>query len=175
MELNYEADDSFTTTGTIVSYVTDNSLTLTVDVSQEDISSVSVNEAVTIDFTAYPDVVYEGMVTAITTTVEDSSSSTVSYPVTIQILGDTDPIFEGMSGNVTFVTDKKEAVLSISEKAVFEENGRPYVYYKNSAGEREKKEVETGFTNGTNVEIVSGLSEGDIVYISSKVSDEGVK
>ena len=34
-------------------------------------------------------------------------------------------------------------------------------------------EVETGFTDGVNVEITSGLEKGDVIYIASKVVEEG--
>ena len=33
------------------------------------------------------------------------------------------------------------------------------------------KEVTTGFSDGVNVEIIEGLSEGDVVLIESKVSE----
>lgn len=33
-----------------------------------------------------------------------------------------------------------------------------------------RKEVKTGFTDGVHIQIVSGISEGDTVYIESRVS-----
>ena len=36
-------------------------------------------------------------------------------------------------------------------------------------------EVETGFTDGINIEITSGLEADDVIYIASKVVNEGEK
>ena len=76
-----------------------------------------------------------------------------------------------MTADVTFVTESAKDVLYVSKKAVFEENGVSYVYKKDAGGkgteERVKTQVETGFSDTAFVEIVSGLKEGDVVYIES--------
>ena len=71
-----------------------------------------------------------------------------------------------------FVTEEKEDVLYVSRKAIVEENGKTYVYRKTALGGRELAEVETGITNGVDIEILSGLEEGDTIYLASKVSSE---
>ena len=55
-------------------------------------------------------------------------------------------------------------------RAIVEENGKTYVYRKTALGGRELAEVETGITNGVDIEILSGLEEGDTIYLASKVS-----
>ena len=60
----------------------------------------------------------------------------------------------------------------ISKKAVIEKDGKFYVYYKTPEGEMELKEVEVGIDNGINIEILSGLEEGDTIYLASRVSSE---
>ena len=42
---------------------------------------------------------------------------------------------------------------------------------KDEDGNIVTKEVTTGFSDGINVEVVEGLSEGDILLIESKVSE----
>ena len=153
--------------------MTEDSITLSVDVSQEDIVDLTVGDGVTISFTAYPDEAYEGEITSITTTATSEHATTISYPVTIKVLGDTSKLYEGMTGDVTFVIDQKEQTKYVSRKAIVEENGKTYVYQKNESGEMELVEVETGFTDGVNVEITSGLEKGDVIYIASKVVEEG--
>ncbi len=47
----------------------------------------------------------------------------------------------------------------------FDETNSAYVLMYNDAGELERVDVEVGVSNGSYVEIVSGLSEGDEVYV----------
>lgn len=80
-------------------------------------------------------------------------------------------LYGGMAADVTFVTDSVEDVLYVSKKAVFEEDGLNYVYKKDAKGNgseaRVKTQVETGFSDTASIEILSGLEEGDVVYIES--------
>ena len=77
-----------------------------------------------------------------------------------------------MTADVIFVTEEKEDILYVSRKAIVEENGKTYVYRKTALGGKELAEVETGITNGVDIEILSGLEEGDTIYLASKVSSE---
>jgi hypothetical protein len=168
--VSYKAGDDLIAAGAILSYVKEDAYAVTIDVSEEDVSAIAVGDTVDIVMAAYPDEVYEGTVDSITTTATSDYASTISYPVTIKIEGDISLLFGGMTADVTFVTDSVSDVLYISKKAVQEIDGKSYVYTKGQTGNKKLIEVETGFSDGTNIEIVSGLSEGDIVYIESKVS-----
>ena len=175
MSMEYEADDYLITTGSLFTYTTEDALTLTVDVSQEDISDIGVGDSVSILFTAYPDTAYTGEVSSVTTTATSDTATTISYPVTIHILGDTSKLYDGMTGDVTFVVEEKSDILYVSRKAIVEENGNTYVYLKDSSGNYYLSEVTTGFTDGVNIEITSGIEADDIVYIASKVTSEGME
>jgi RND family efflux transporter MFP subunit len=67
----------------------------------------------------------------------------------------------GMSGNADIIVDSRYNVLSISSASLFEDN---YVYLKINNG-FEKRKVELGIQNDTQAQILSGLSEGDLVAI----------
>lgn len=168
--VGYEEGDSLINAGTIVSYTTAEDMQITVDVSQEDIVSLEVGDTVDIEFSAYEGEQYEGTITEIMTTATSEYATTVSYTVTIAVNGDTSKLYGGMTADVTFVTEKKEDVVYVSKTAVFEENGKNYVYVSGEDGEMETKEVVTGIENSFYVEITEGLSEGDVVYAASKVS-----
>ena len=167
--VNYEAGDELEETGAMVTYTQEDDFTVSIDISEEDIKSVSVGDSVTLKFSAYEDESWEGEVSAITTTVSDNHSTTVSYPVTIDILGDTSKLYGGMTADVTFVTDSVSDVLYVSEQAIVYEDEKTYVYVQ-SGNDYEKKKITTGFSNGSVTEVTEGLSEGDSVYIQSKVS-----
>lgn len=171
-KVNYKEGDFMTSLSDLVSYVTEDSITLSMDVSQEDIIALAVGDSVSIAFTAYPEELYEGEVTAITTTATSEHATTISYPVTIKVIGDTSRLFAGMTGDVTFVTDEKKEVLYTTKKAIVEENGKTYVYQKDKSGKMKLTEVTTGFTDGVNIEIVEGLEKGAVIYIKSKVTGD---
>lgn len=169
-EVGYEEGASLVLAGTLLSYAVSDGMTIQVDVSQEDVTAMQVGDKVSIRFAAYEEV-YEGIIEAITTTATSRNSATVSYPVTILLLGDTSKIYGGMTADVTFVMEETETVLYVPRKAIVEENGKEYVYVKSEEA-YVLSEVTTGFTDGANVEIVSGLQENDIYYIASMVVNE---
>ena len=170
--VSYEAGDRLTTTGTIFSYATADDMRISVDVTQEDIVDLQVGDAVDITFTAYPEESYTGNILSINTTATSDYSNTVSYTVEISVEGALEKLYGGMTADVIFVTEEKEDVLYISRKAIVEENGKTYVYRKTALGGKELAEVEIGITNGVDIEILSGLEEGDTIYLASKVSSE---
>ncbi len=171
-ELGFEAGDTLKTTGNVVSYATPSDMTISIDITQEDVVALSVGDKVEIIFNAYEDTIYEGKILSIDTTATSRDSATISYTVVIGVEGDTEKLFGGMTADITFVTNEKEDILYVSKKAIVEQNGKSYVYVKTALGGKELKAVETGISNGMNIEITSGLEEGDTIYIASRVSSE---
>ena len=78
--------------------------------------------------------------------------------------GDISKIREGFSIETIYKIKEVAKVLNIPNAAVVRENGQTIVLRKTASGEQEKVTVKTGFTNNANVEVLSGLSAGDIVY-----------
>ncbi len=171
-EVNYEVGDTLTQMGIIVAYAAPQDMTISVDMTQEDVVALSVGDTVEISFTAYPDTIYEGKILSIDTTATSRNSATISYQVVIGVEGDTRALYGGMTADITFVTEEKADVLYVSRKAIVEENDKTYVYVQTALGGKELKQVQTGISNGTSIEITEGLSEGDTIYIASKVSSE---
>lgn len=147
--------------------------TVTMDVSlgEDDYSAIERDGTVNIVFTAYPDEIYSGRITEVSDAEYDSSSGAVYYTVTVTVQGDVSGLYEGMTGDVTFVTKEMKQVCYVSNRAVFREGTKSYVKVRDDGGNIVKQEVTTGFSDGINVEIVAGLSEGDIVLIESKVGE----
>ena len=71
----------------------------------------------------------------------------------------------GDSGTIEITLEKREQVLMIPSIAVHEADGREYVYVVGKGNMREVKWVETGLYGDFNVEIVSGLAEGEKVIL----------
>ena len=171
MSVGYEAGDDLSTSTSIVTFADTDAVTMTVSVSEEDISEIAIGDEVMIELNAYEDQTFSGEVESIDTSVS-SGSSTVSYNVTVKINGDVDGIYTDMTGNVTFIEKQVADVVYVSNKAIINEGTASYVKVKDSDGTIEKKEVTTGFSDGVNVEITEGLSEGETVLIESQVTGE---
>ena len=72
-------------------------------------------------------------------------------------------IRSGYSANAEIVLETAEQVLSIPESALEFDGDDTYVYRKNAAGAYERVQVETGLSDGVDIEIKNGLALGDKV------------
>ena len=157
--------------GETVMILTDNeNVTMTVMVTQEDISQISIGDAAAVELTAYEGESFDAQVISIDSSTAMGSSA-VNYEVTVQLTGDTEKVYSGMTGDVTFPIEAAENVLYVSNRALHQEGARSYVKVMDEDGTVTEVDVETGFSNGTDVEIVSGLTEGQTVLIESQVSE----
>ena len=166
--VGYKAGDTLSSETAIASFADAESITVTVNVTEDDIAAVNIGDAVDISFLAYPDEVYEGYVSEIGSSSTSGKSSTVSYPVTVVVTSFPEKMLSGMTANVTFISKKVKDVLYVSNKAVVTEGADSYVYIKKDDGTEEKVKVSVGFSNGSVAEI-EGVSEGDTLLIKGKV------
>ena len=147
-------------------------VTATVDVSEDDIDYAKVGAEAKVNIDAFPDTVFDASVTDVGDANYDSSTGTTSYEVTVTLFGDLSELYSGRTAEVTFITKDTENVLYIPNRAVTREDGKSYVKLKKATGSIITQEVTTGFSDGTNVEVKDGLSEGDTVVIESKVDSK---
>ena len=72
-------------------------------------------------------------------------------------------IRSGYSANAEIVLERAEQVLSVPESALEFDGDDTYVYRKNASGAYDRIQVQTGLSDGVNIEIKEGLNAGDIV------------
>lgn len=148
------------------------SVNLYVSIPQDDISQISIDMPATVVLDAYSDYVMPAYVDAISITPASGMQSTVNYTVTIacDISSYSDlVILQGMTASITFIQRSAEDVLVVSSKCIENINGQQYVKLKNADGTLTQTLVQTGFSDGFDVEITSGVKVGDIVVIESAV------
>lgn len=170
-EVMLSEGDSMTSGTSLVTLYNQDEVTMDVSISEDDYQSFDMEGKVNISFTAYSDDTYTGVISEVSDAEYDSSSGEIYYTLTVTLQGDTSGLYEGMTGEVTFVTKETQEVLYVSNRAIFRDGTRSYVKVRDEAGNIQEKDVVTGFSDGVNVEIVEGLSEGDTVLIESKVSE----
>ena len=167
-EVAYAAGDEISNDAAIVTYTDPENVTMTVSVSQDDISSVSVGEEVSISLTAYPEEIFSGTVSGIATSAT-AGSSTVNYDVTVRFSGDISKVYSGMTGEATFAGKTISDTLYISNQAVLLDGARSYVKVLEEDGSVREADVTTGYSNGKIVAVESGLEESETVLIESQV------
>ncbi len=67
------------------------------------------------------------------------------------------------SANADVVLDRRDDVLAIQESWLQFEDGQPFVEVQVGPQQFEKRAVETGLSDGIQIEIISGLDEGELV------------
>lgn len=147
-------------------------LEMTMNIDELDIGSVAVGQTVEITADAVEGKTYTGTVTRV-------SVAGTTYPVTVRI-DETDGLLPGMNVDAEIVLDQAEDVLAIPSGAV--NRGDTVLITADSpsaanALDQEAPEgyvsVETGVSDDSYIEILSGLQEGDTVaYIPTSSGGE---
>lgn len=160
--------DSLSTGSSLITLYDLDDVTMTVTVAEDDMTDIMVGSMANVSFTAYPDQVFSAVVSEIGDAT--SSSGEITYDVTVSLQGDVSGLYQSMTGEITFITKETKAVLYVPNRAIIRKSNKSYVKVKEN-GNVKTVEVVTGFSDGVNVEIKEGLSEGDVVLIESKVED----
>ena len=149
----------------------DKTMSISVSIDESDILSLSVGQEVNVSVSSLSDETYSGTITAIDKTGA-SSSGVTQYTATVQV-DKAEGMLAGMSASASITIESVDNALTIPLDALRQTSSTAYVYtsYDESTGELGGMvEVQTGISNSSYVEIVSGLSEGDTVYYQEKRS-----
>ncbi len=152
-------------TTTIAKVITDATPTVTVNLSEIDVTKVSLGDTATITIDAIPNKLYSGTVVSIDTTGAVSSGVT-SYPTVVRFDTTAPEIFSEMSAQVKIVTDTKSDVVFIPSGAITTSGDKQTVKVMKD-GKAHIVSVTTGITSDTATEIVTGVAEGDAVITST--------
>jgi HlyD family secretion protein len=171
--VNLKVGDSVSS-GTIIAKIVTKEVIAKISLNEVDASQVKIGQKVTTTFDAVEGLTLTGLV-AIIDTVGTVSQGVVSYNVDINFDLQDARVKPGMSVSSNIITDSKQNVLMVASSAVKSKNGSYYVEVLPSTIKTtsdqvvakgitlEQKPVEVGITDDTNIEITSGLSEGDRV------------
>ena len=176
-----------------------------VDVNENDIVRLSLGDTTIIDVDAYSSTgkKFQGIVTSIANTANTKASpdAVTEFKVKIRILNDSYkdlvnagnkyPFRPGMTASVEILTNSKNNALAIPLSAVTTREdkkdslaGAPVkakeIVFVSENGVAKIREVKTGISDYENIEILSGLKEGDEVisgpyFVVSKQLKEGDK
>ena len=161
VELNYKAGDIIVDNDDPVAVIL-NSETLFVEVNAEeaDVSKLEVGQKAIAGFDALNDLELVGEISFISLTSKTSNNGIVTYEVRVLINNPGEQqIREGMTASMDFVAQEVRDVLVVPVSAIRNVEGSPSAQLVSG----EWVGVTTGFTDGKKVEVISGLSAGDII------------
>ena len=150
-------------------------VTFEMSVDELDVGRVKVGQTVNITADAIEGKTFTGKVTNISLQSSQSNGVT-NYPVTVT-LDEVGDLLPGMNVDGTIILDQVDNALMIPVDSLMRGNR---VYVKDDSVTRQQGnvpagfkavEVETGISNDDYVQITSGLSEGDEVYVDSASSN----
>lgn len=130
---------------------------------QTEIGKLVAGQSGELTLDAYPNSPLPGTISAIGFIPKSGETSTV-YEVKFNFTSQ-NPNYKyklGMTGDLSFVTANKNQVLILPGKFIKLEGSKKYVY--KSINKKEKTYIETGLETDGGTEIVSGLTEGEVVY-----------
>lgn len=139
--------------------------TVQFNLSQVDTPKVKVGNPATLTFDAFPGKTYTGKIISIDT-IGLVASGVTTYPAVIKLDIETEEIFSNMTATANIITQVKDDVMLVPTSAVQTQDGRSMVRVLKD-GQIELVEVETGLSSSTQREIVSGLTEGDTIVVST--------
>lgn len=176
---NTKAGDNLDTTNgqnTLAEIYDMSYLTFDISVDELDINKLKVDQTVRVTSDSVEGI-FEGKVTNVSIAGKTEGGVT-TYPVTVQIDNPPANLLPGMNINADIVLEQVEDVLAVPVSAVQRGN---MVYIKDeSITQKEDEysiipvgyrgvEVETGFSNNYYIQIISGLSEGDVIYVPNDI------
>lgn len=138
-------------------------LQIQADIDEIDIANVAVGQTVQVRLDAFPGEQFDGKVTRLYPAASTARGSTV-YTALIDFDPKNLKVRLGMGANLKIITIDKKGALVVPNRALKNVGTRKAVRVI-APGEPRDVLVETGVTDGSNTEIVSGLNEGDQVSL----------
>ncbi|MFZ5979275.1 MAG: efflux RND transporter periplasmic adaptor subunit [Candidatus Zixiibacteriota bacterium] len=132
-------------------------------VDEIDVGKISVGMTSDIEIGALPDAGVTGIIDKISPKAEQREGSTMfEIEITLDVEG-RKYLRAGYSANANIIINKSEDVLKVPERLVVINDTLSTVEIQDTAGVITTREVTTGLSDGINIEIVSGVSEGELL------------
>jgi len=161
------------TAGTTLMTIADLSvMQIKAGVNEVDIGKIENGQTVDIDVDAYPNATFSGVISHVAPAARNEDGVKI-FDVEITITDNDPRLKPGMTANIEIQGDHAESVVTVPIEAVFRKDGGYVVYvFDGSENEPVRRDVEVGVSNIESAEVVSGLSEGELVALYDPEVDE---
>lgn len=160
-------DETLNPTG-IVTLSPDEQMTITLSVDETDILSLELGQTAEVTISSLSEEPYEGVVTE----VERSAAASGTYSAVVTVPKDRG-MLPGMTASVNIRITGVENALLIPIEALHQTRDRAYVYTTYDPETETyggQKDVTIGIMGSNEVEILSGLSEGELVWYTEEMT-----
>ena len=134
-------------------------------VDEPDIGKLAKDEKVDVTWDAIPGRTWQATITRIPTAVTMVGTRSVGE-ITCEIANSDHKLLPNVNVNVNIVAARRESALTVSREAVHDVDGRRVVY-EIEKGKIRSRDVQTGTSSLTRVEILSGLNEGTQIALGA--------
>lgn len=161
--VSVEEGDSVTMGANLIQVADFENMQVTLRIDEYDIADVSVGQRCTVTATA-TEKTFESEIASIN--YVSSSGGSVAYYSAVAYVTVDEGIYPGMQVTISIPQEEATNVVILKADAIsFDQTNKAFVWMKNAAEELEQVYIETGVSNGNYVEITSGLSDGDEVFV----------
>ena len=166
----YSLDHSEKNPTAVVTMSSDDRMSVTVNVDESDILSLSLGQRATVTVPSVGNKSYTGIVME----VNRSADTSDTFSALVE-LNKEDGMLPGMTANVSIRIRGEEGALTVPVDAVHKTRDGAYVYTSYDPKTQkygDKVNVVTGLENSMYVEILSGIGIGDTVYYTKKQTED---
>lgn len=152
-----------------------NSIQLEASVNQAEATALRLNLESEITLDAFPGARFRGKIDSIGALATGGWRQNYfirNIPVRVHIDASDPRLIPDLSGAADVTFERKDNVLRIPLEAVFTDTGKPTVYVRDK-GRFVRRTVELGLENNTQVEVVSGLKDGEEVAVEKPSTKAG--
>lgn len=140
-----------------------NTIKAITNVIEYDIGQIKMGQKVYVTVEAVPDKKFTGVVTKVNALPSEGSNGLVNYAVEVTIKDPGLELKDGMTCSVSFVIKEVKDCLIVPYQAVKLVQGKQVVKVLDGQGQQVEKQIKTGFTDGTSVEVIEGLRGNETV------------
>ena len=139
-------------------------------IDETDFAKVSIGQKAKITLDAYPRSSFEGKVSFISSITEETESGGSAIRVEIKFRSDKYNLIDGLVGEAEFVESEIKDAVVVPRKSLIKEGRQNFIYVVKD-GKREKRRVAIGAQSEREIEIVSGISEGETIIVSESLDE----
>mgnify|MGYP000047747056 CR=1 FL=1 len=147
----------------LLSLVDNSKIYVDCELSEMDIAAVKVGLPVDINIEALGNT-YHGDVIYVSPAAD---AATKHYTVRIELKNIDARVLSGMFARTELYSLQRSQTLTIPKEALMERNGKAYIFVVDAKNQAQEQEVTIGLRNDEEIEILSGIVEGDIVAVSN--------
>lgn len=159
-DINIEEGEIAKTTNNVISLICQNAYQIEAEIPESDISKIDIKDEVIISLDAFPNQKFKGRVNEINPAATEIQG-VIYYKIKIIFDNFNQSIKPGMTTDIEVVTEKKEDILTIPQRLLIRKNGQKILQVLID-DQIEERVVITGISNNQGeIEIISGVNEGD--------------